>query len=78
MNQRVEVNHPVECEIYIGGGKSEPDIQHSRTCPQCDRLTWAKTSACMWCGHDRFAKALRWLVALSCLALAAVNIPQHF
>lgn len=76
MSQHVEINDAVDCDIYIGASaRVAPDEHHSRTCPQCQRTTWAATAACMWCGHDRLSRPLRWLIALACLAALAVNIP---
>lgn len=78
MTQRVEVNQPVDCEIHIGNAeRPAPDEHQARTCPQCKRATWLNTSTCMWCGHDRTAKPLRWLVTIVTLLLLAVNFPRH-
>ncbi len=79
MTQRVEVNQPVECEIYIGAGeRPTPEAHQSRTCAQCNRATWAHTSICMWCGHDRLSTGLRLLLAATALFLVVVNFPVHF
>ena len=78
MTQRVEVNQPVECEIHIGSDRATPDEQHARTCPQCRRSTWASTSLCMWCGHDRYARFTRLAIAIALAVMLAVNISAHF
>lgn len=79
MTQRVEVNQPVECEIYIGAAeRPTPDADHARKCPQCHRDTWAHTATCMWCGHDRLSSPLRWLLAAAALLILVVNFPLHF
>lgn len=78
MTEHVEINNPVECEVYIGHSRVGPTGANARTCRQCGHATWSHTSACMWCGHDRANAALRWLIAAACLAVILVNIPAHF
>jgi len=77
MTQRVELNDPVECEIHIGASQPTPPAELARTCSQCGNMTWIKTAACMWCGHDPLARPLRWLVAVAAVVLLLVNIPTH-
>ena len=75
----VEIRDSVDCEIYVGTHeRATPAPGQARTCSQCERDTWAGTPTCMWCGHDRFATPLRWLLALACALLLLVNIPLQF
>lgn len=69
----VEVNDALECDFVIAADRPTPDADQARQCPQCKRATWAYTDACMWCGHDRAGRQLRWAVIAVC-ALSLVVI----
>lgn len=68
----VELNDPVECDVIIAADRVTPEPAQARHCSQCRRETWAHTSACMWCGHDREGRVLRWAVGLLCVAVPVI------
>ena len=71
--QVVEINDPMECDIYLASPPLAPGEGQGRVCGQCGHSTWARTPTCMWCGFERFAHTHKVGIALlTALGLAIV------
>lgn len=75
--QRIEINDPMDCDIYLGSSPPVPAEGEARVCGQCGHATWTKTERCMWCGFDKFTKPARIGISIAlALIVAALWIRQ--
>jgi len=77
-SQRVEINDPMDCDIYLSGDAPvTPTATEARVCGQCGHATWIKTQQCMWCGFDKFATPARIGMAIAVALIVAALWLRH-
>jgi len=75
--QKIEINDPMECDIYLGSTPTIPAEGAGRVCRQCGHATWVKTERCMWCGFDRWASPAKIGLAIALALIVAALWTRH-